>query len=213
VGGLGGQPPRSTRPIVPICGCHVHVGIEDREAAIQVMNRARPWLAAILALSANSPFWLGEDTGYASYRTNIFGRFPLAGTPHEFASRAEFDELVATLVSSEVIEDGSFIYWDARPSSHFETLEFRVADVCLTVDEAVMIAGLTRALARSCHRQWSRDEPPEPVRPEILRVAAWRAARTSPTSKPDARSRRPYWWKKCSTSSGPAWKNPENGTN
>jgi glutamate---cysteine ligase / carboxylate-amine ligase len=160
-----------------ICGCHVHIGIEDREAAVQVMNRARPWLSAILALSANSPFWLGEDTGYASYRTNLFGRFPMAGVPHEFASRAEFDELVASLTSAEVIEDGSFIYWDVRPSLHFETLEFRVTDVCLTVDEAVTIAGLTRALARTCHDRWSRDEPFEPVRPELLRAAAWRAAR------------------------------------
>ena len=160
-----------------ICGCHVHVGIEDREAAVQVMNRARPWLAVILALSANSPFWLGEDTGYASYRTNLFGRFPMTGTPHDFASRAEFDELVASLTSAEVIEDGSFIYWDARPSLHFETMEFRVADVCLTVDEAVMIAGLTRALARTCHNQWIGDEPVERVRPELLRAAAWRASR------------------------------------
>ena len=160
-----------------ICGCHVHIGIEDREAAIQVLNRARPWLSVLLALSANSPFWLGEDTGYASYRTNLFGRFPMSGAPHEFTSRAEFDELVATLTSAEVIEDGSFIYWDARPSSHFETLEFRVADVCLTVDEAVLSAGLSRALARTCHNQWSGDEPVEPIRPELLRAAAWRAAR------------------------------------
>ena len=160
-----------------ICGCHVHVGIADREAAIQVMNRSRPWLATILALSSNSPFWLGEDTGYASYRTQLFGRFPLTGTPHEFASRVEFDELVAGLTSAGVIEDGSFIYWDARPSSHVETLEFRIADVCQTVNEAVMIAGLVRALARACHDQWSRGEPVEPVRPELLRVAAWRASR------------------------------------
>lgn len=160
-----------------ICGCHVHVGIADREAAIQVMNRARPWLATILALSANSPFWLGRDTGYASYRTELFGRFPMTGTPHPFESRAEYDDLVAALGAVGIIHDGSNIYWDARPSSHFETLEFRVADVCMRVDEAVMTASLTRSLARACHAHWRQGEPVEPVRPELLRAAAWQASR------------------------------------
>ena len=160
-----------------ICGCHVHIGIADPEAVIQVMNRARIWFPVILALSANSPFWLGDDTGYASYRASLFGRFPMTGTPHPFASRAEFDELVAALQSAGVVEDGSFLYWDARPSSHVKTLEFRVADVCMTIDEAVLIAGLTRALARACHDEWLRGQPVEPVRPELLRAAAWRASR------------------------------------
>jgi carboxylate-amine ligase len=160
-----------------IFGCHVHVGIADREAAIQVMNRARPWLSAILALSANSPFWLGHDTGFASYRTELFERFPMTGIPHPFASRAEYDGLIATLVDTGIIDDASYIYWDVRPSSHFETLEFRIADVCLTVDEAVMVAGLTRALARACHARWLEGEPDEPVRPELLRAAKFRASR------------------------------------
>jgi carboxylate-amine ligase len=160
-----------------ICGCHVHVGIADPEAVIQVMNRARAWLAPILALSANSPFWLGVDTGYASYRSNLFGRFPMTGTPHHFDSRAEFDELVASLQSAGVVEDGSFLYWDARPSSHVRTLEFRVADVCMAVDEAVLVAGLTRALARTCHGEWSSRMPYVPVRPELVRAASWRASR------------------------------------
>jgi carboxylate-amine ligase len=160
-----------------IFGCHVHVGIADREAAIQVMNRARPWLAAILALSANSPFWLGHDTGYASYRTELFQRFPMTGTPHFFASRAEYDSLVDALVETGIIDDASNIYWDARPSSHVETLEFRVADVCMTVDETVLVAGLARALARACHAHWQEGKPLEPVRPELLRAAKWRASR------------------------------------
>src|SRR3954451_6767665 len=86
-----------------IFGCHVHVGIADREDGIQVMNRSRPWLPTLLALSANSPFWLGRDTGYASYRTELFQRFPMTGTPHLFASRAEYDELVDTLVAAGMI--------------------------------------------------------------------------------------------------------------
>ena len=160
-----------------ICGCHVHVGIADREAAVQVLNRAVPWLSVLLALSANSPFWVGEDTGYASYRTSVFGRFPMTGTPQPFASRAEYDALVESLKASGMVDDASYLYWDARPSSHVETLEFRVADVCQSVDEAVMLAGLTRALARACHDAWARGGPVEPVRPELLRAATWRASR------------------------------------
>ena len=160
-----------------IFGCHVHVGISDREAAIEVMNRARPWLAVLLALSANSPFWLGADTGYSSFRTEIWRRWPMAGTPQVFASRAEYDAVIETLVATGSIEDATKIYWDARPSARYETVEFRVADVCLTADEAVLIAGLTRALARTCYEQASRHEPIMHVRPELLRAAKWRAAR------------------------------------
>ncbi|WP_435006256.1 carboxylate-amine ligase [Tundrisphaera lichenicola] len=160
-----------------IFGCHVHVGIEDREQAIHVMNQARPWLPVLLALSANSPFWQGRDTGYASYRTELFGRFPMTGIPADFASRAEFDEVIRTLIAMETIEDGSKIYWDIRPSTHFETLEFRIADVCPTVDEAVMIAGLCRALAIASLDDSTPELPSMGHRPEILRASKWRAAR------------------------------------
>jgi carboxylate-amine ligase len=160
-----------------IFGCHVHVGISDREAAIQVMNRSRPWLAVMLALAANSPFWLGADTGYNSFRTELWRRWPMAGTPHVFSSRAEYDRLVEALVSTESIEDGTKIYWDVRPSARFETLEFRITDVCLTIDEAVMTAALARALVRTCYAEVMRDEAMADVRPELLRAAKWRAAR------------------------------------
>lgn len=160
-----------------IFGCHVHIGISDREAAIQVMNRARLWLAPLLALAANSPFWLGVDTGYASFRTGIWRRWPMAGTPQFFASRAEYDALVDTLVQTGSISDATKIYWDVRPSARFETLEFRVTDVCLTIDEAVLIAGLSRALARTCYEQAIKNEPALEVRPELLRAAKWSAAR------------------------------------
>ena len=160
-----------------IFGCHVHVGIADRDEAIRVMNRVRPWLAPILALSANSPYWLGMDTGYSSYRTELFGRFPMAGLPMPMASRAEFDEVVEGLVRTDCIEDASKIYWDVRPSAHFDTLEFRIADVCQSVDEAVAIAGLCRALAGACHEAPGLDAPEHQVRPELLRASKWRAAR------------------------------------
>ncbi|MGB8510567.1 MAG: carboxylate-amine ligase [Pyrinomonadaceae bacterium] len=160
-----------------IFGCHVHVGISNRETVIEVMNRSRPWLAPMLALACNSPFWLGMDTGYASFRTELWRRWPLSGTPQVFTSRAEYDNLVADLTAIGSISDATKIYWDVRPSARYETLEFRGADVCLTVDEAVMIAGLARALARTCASEAERHVEIRHVRPEILRAAKWRAAR------------------------------------
>lgn len=160
-----------------IFGCHVHVGVSDREAAMQISNRARVWLAPLLALSANSPFWLGEDTAYASFRTEIWRRWPMSGTPQFFASRAEYDRLVASLVATGSVSDGTKIYWDLRPSARFETLEFRVTDVCLTIDEAVMITGIARALVRRGYEEAVVDRPPPAIRQELLRAAKWRAAR------------------------------------
>lgn len=165
-----------TRELV-IFGCHVHVGLADREAAIQVMNRTRIWLAPLLALAANSPFWLGEETGYASYRTQIWSRWPIAGPPALFESLAEYDALVQVLVQTGSVEEATKLYWDVRLSERFETIEFRVTDVCMTVDEAVMVAGLVRALVQTCYEQALQDEPFPVSRPELLRAAHWRAAR------------------------------------
>ena len=160
-----------------IFGCHVHVGMPDREAALQVMNRARVWLAPLLALSANSPFWLGQDTGYASFRTELWNRFPMAGPPHRFEDLAEHDRLVRDLIEVGAIRDATNLYWDMRVPEKTPTIEFRIADVCLTIDEAVMVAGLVRALARTSLEQAQRDEPVPFVRPELLRAAHWHAAR------------------------------------
>jgi carboxylate-amine ligase len=135
------------------------------------------WLAPLLALSANSPFWLGTDTGYASYRTEIWSRWPLSGVPSIFESHAEYLAIVQALVATKSIEEATKIYWDVRLSERFPTLEFRVTDVCMTVDEAVMVAGLVRGLARTCYEQALRDEPFVAARPELVRAAQWRAAR------------------------------------
>jgi carboxylate-amine ligase len=160
-----------------ICGCHVHVGIGDRELAIAAMNRVRPWLAPLLAVSANSPFWESVDTGYASYRTEIWARWPTAGPPGEFTSRADYDALVDALLASGTIPDTGMVYFDVRPSQRYETLEVRVADVCLTVDDAVLLGGLARALVRTS-AEAAQDERPFPRwRPELVRGAHWRAAR------------------------------------
>jgi carboxylate-amine ligase len=158
-------------------GFHVHVGFEDREAAVQVMNRARVWLAPMLALSANSPFWLGADTGYASFRTQVWGRLPTAGQPAPFESLAEYDALVKALVATGTVAEPTKIYWDVRLSENQPTIEFRVMDACARVDEAVMMAGLSRALVRACHEQASREEPYPKPRPELLRAAHWLASR------------------------------------
>jgi glutamate---cysteine ligase / carboxylate-amine ligase len=160
-----------------IFGCHVHVGLDDPEGAVQVLNRARIWLAPLLALSANSPFWMGEDTGYDSFRTELWGRWPMAGQPQLFQSRDEYDSLIRALEATGSIQDSSRIYWDIRIPEHVPTVEFRVTDVCLTVDEAVMIAGLVRGIARTCHEAALRDAPYCAARPELLRAAHWRAAR------------------------------------
>lgn len=158
-------------------GFHVHVGLEDREEALQVLNHLRAWLAPLLALSANSPFWLGEDTGYASYRTQVWGRFPTAGPPGYFNSIAAHDALVKALVETGGVMDVESVYWDARLPEKHETVEIRVADVCSKLDEAVMLAGLGRALVRECHERVLRNEPPPEAHHEMLTVAHWRASR------------------------------------
>src|SRR5919202_24692 len=115
-------------------GLHVHVGLSDREAAVQVMNRARVWLAPMLALSANSPFWLGTDTGYASYRAQVWGMLPTAGQPAPFESLAEYEALLEALVATGTVEEPTKIYWDIRLSERVETVEVRIMDVCSMVD-------------------------------------------------------------------------------
>jgi carboxylate-amine ligase len=160
-----------------VFGFHVHVGLSDREAAIQVINHLRVWLAPLLALSANSPFWLGEDTGYASYRTQIWGRLPTAGPPGLFSSLAEHDALVRTLVRTGGVMERTQVYWDLRLPEKIETVEIRVADVCSRVDEAVMLAGLSRALVRTCHERARGGEPYPEARLELLRAANWVASR------------------------------------
>ena len=160
-----------------VFGFHVHVGLSDRETALRVMNRARLWLAPLLALSANSPFWLGEDTGYASYRTQLWGTLPTAGPPGHFASLAEHDALLETLVATGGAMEASQVYWDIRMPEKLDTVEIRAADVCTRIDEAVMLAGLTRALVRTCLEAAERDRPYPRPRFEVLRAAHWVASR------------------------------------
>lgn len=157
-----------------ICAVHAHVGVDDPDVAIAVVNGVGAWLSPVVALAANSPFWGGRDTGYASYRTELWRRWPMAGTPAPFADRAEYEALVDVLFRTGSVDDHARIYWDVRPSAKFPTVEFRVADVGLTVDDTVMVAGIVRALAVTAAggRLAAR-----PVRPELIHAATWRAAR------------------------------------
>jgi carboxylate-amine ligase len=161
-----------------VFGCHVHVAVPGREAAVAVLNRVGPWLAALIALGANSPFWLGDDTGFASWRTELWRRWPLAGTPSPFASRGEYDELLADLVATGAVREPTKLYFDVRPSERYDTVEFRVADVQTDVERALLQAGLCRALVVTALAEAERGEPLPAHRPELLLAAKWRAARS-----------------------------------
>jgi len=160
-----------------VFGFHVHVGIADAEVALQTMERSAVWLPFLIALAANSPYWVGLDTGFASYRTDMCDRWPTGGLPESFGSRDDYERLVKSLIATGSIKDEAEIYWDVRPSARWDTLEFRVTDVCSSIDEAVMVTGLIRASAQICHDQALSDAPSDLPRPELARAAKWRAAR------------------------------------
>lgn len=157
-----------------VCGCHIHVSVGDPDRAVAVLNRVRRHLPVLLALSVNSPYWEGRDSGFASYRTEVWTHWPTSGPPAHFRDAAEYDRVLDALVSSGVILDRNMAYWDARPSRRFPTIEVRIADVGLTVADAVMLAGLARALVVDAAAD---DDPPQELRPEWQRAANWLAAR------------------------------------
>ena len=160
------------------CGCHVHVGVASDEEAVGALDRIRPWLSPIVALAANSPFWQGQDTAYASYRSQVWGRWPTAGATAPFGSAEAYHRCVDDLLESGAILDEGMVYFDVRLSRTYPTLEVRVADVALDVDDAVLVAALAAALVETGARQWRDHEPPLPVRTELIRLATWRAARS-----------------------------------
>lgn len=159
------------------CGCHVHVAVSSDEEGVAALGRIRPWLAPLLALSANSPFWNGTDSGYASYRSQVWSRWPSAGTYGLFGSPAGYREAVDGMLATGTLLDEGMIYFDARLSRHHPTLEVRIADVCREPDDAVLIAALARGLVETAAREWRAGLAPDPVRTEVLRLAAWRAGR------------------------------------
>ncbi|MFI7063207.1 glutamate--cysteine ligase [Kribbella sp. NPDC050124] len=157
-----------------VCGCHVHVDVPDKEAAIRASNHLRPWLPVLLALTANSPIYLDQDTGFASWRWLMTTRWPCAGPPPYFESVEHYDALVAMHLASGTLIDEQMVYWDIRPSSHLPTIEVRVSDIPLTVDETVVLATVVRALVMTAVEDGSQGPSLEP---EVLRAAYWLAAR------------------------------------
>lgn len=160
-----------------ICGTQIHVGIADRDLAVEIMQRIAPTLPVLLALSASSPFWNGQNTGYASIRTTIWQRWPSAGTTGALESAAEYDELLDDLIASGVIADRKMAYFDVRPSSHAPTLELRVCDACPLVDDAVLIAGLFRASVRAAELDIEAGRPRPQAPSPLYRAGIWQAAR------------------------------------
>lgn len=135
-----------------IFGLHVHVGFPDREAAIAVVNAASYFVPHILAISANSPFWLGQDTGWSSYRVKVFESFPRTGLPQHFHSLSEYEDYVKLLVKLNCIDNPKKIWWDIRLHPTFDTIEFRMADVQMRVDETIALAALIQALVAKLYR-------------------------------------------------------------
>ncbi|MEU0274811.1 glutamate--cysteine ligase [Streptomyces sp. NPDC006307] len=160
-----------------VCACHIHVGIPDLATALQVSNHLRPWVPVLIALTGNSPYWAGRDTGYASWRTTALGRWPVAGPPPYFESTAHFEDLVAAFIATGSVMDRGGLYWDIRPSHHVPTLEFRVADATATPGETVLLAGLIRAMTATALQAITAGVPVFQPGPEMLRAACWRAAR------------------------------------
>ncbi|WP_327281567.1 MULTISPECIES: glutamate--cysteine ligase [unclassified Streptomyces] len=160
------------------CGCHVHVAVDSDEEGVAVLDRIRPWLSVLAALSANSPFWQGEDTGYGSYRSRVWNRWPSAGPVDVFGTPERYHERVRAMVATGAIRDEGMIYFDARLAASYPTVEIRVADVCLDASTAVLLAALVRALVDTAARDWRAGEPSPAVDTSLLRLAAWRAARS-----------------------------------
>ena len=159
-----------------ICGCHVHVEVPDRETAVQVCNHVRPWLPVLAAVTANSPFSDGEDTGFASWRSTVWSRWPVSGPPPFFTSWQHYEEVCDTVISAGTALDRAMVYWDVRPATDLPTVEVRISDVAMTVDDAVLLAALVRAVVAQAVVDVENGVQAENVPQETLRQACWSAA-------------------------------------
>ncbi len=160
-----------------ICGMHVHVGIDDDELRIDLMNQLSYFLPHMLALSCSSPFWEGQDTGLKSYRLTVFDALPRTGIPEQFASFAEYERHVSTLVNAKLLEDGTMIWWDLRPSARYPTLETRIMDVCTNVDDSLCVAAFITCVLRMLYRLRCRNQRWRIYTPALLSENRWRAMR------------------------------------
>ncbi|MEC3981498.1 carboxylate-amine ligase [Amycolatopsis sp. H20-H5] len=161
---------------VTTCGCHVHVAIPDRERGVQVIDQVRPWLPALLALTANSPLDTGYRTGYHSWRHLQWIRWPTAGAPPRFGSLDRYEELVDELLRTGAALDRAMVYWDVRLSDDLPTVEFRVSDVAATPEDATLLAVLVRALVTTALDTADAGTKPPELPSEVLRARLWQAA-------------------------------------
>ena len=160
-----------------IFGLHVHIGVEDREIAIQLMNHARYFLPHILALSTNSPFWLGMNTGLKSYRCKVFDKFPRTNIPDYFPSWGEYENFIKLLIKTNCIDNAKKIWWDIRPHPFFNTLEFRICDIPMRVDETVALAALIQATVAKLYKLHSANQGFRLYRRALVMENKWRASR------------------------------------
>ena len=166
-----------------IFGLHVHVGIDDRETAIHIMNAARYFLPHIFALSTNSPFWEGRNTGFKSYRSKIFDRFPRTGIPDHFSSLAEYDNYIKLLIKTRCLDNAKRIWWDIRMHPFFDTLEYRICDVPMSIEETLTIAALCQAVTAKLHKLIKKNLGFRLYRRLLIAENKWRAARYGITGK------------------------------
>lgn len=160
-----------------ICGMHVHVGIEDRETRLDLMNQVTYFLPHLLALSTSSPFWHGSETGLKSYRMTVFYSMPRTGIPEQFSSWAEYERHVAALQGAGVIEDASKLWWDVRPSAKYPTIEMRIPDVCTRIDDGIAIAALFQSLLAMLFRLRSDNKRWRSYANMLISENTWRAQR------------------------------------
>ena len=170
---------QSTARRLLICGMHVHVGIDNDELRIDLMNQMSYFTPHLLALSCSSPFWEGEDTGLKSYRLTVFDSLPRTGVPERFSSFAEYERHVQIMVGAGLIEDSTRIWWDIRPSGRFPTLETRIMDVCTRVDDTVALAALLVCILRMLYRLRRANQRWRQYTPMLIQENRWRAMRYS----------------------------------
>jgi carboxylate-amine ligase len=159
------------------CACHVHVAVQSDEEGVGVLDRIRCWLPLLVAVSANSPFWHGRDSGYASYRSQTMLRWPTAGPTEVFGSAENYHATITAMLNSGVMLDKGMVYFDARLSHHVPTIEIRVSDVCADATDTVLIAALVRGLVATAATSWRNGEAAPPVPAQMLRLATWQAGR------------------------------------
>ena len=162
-----------------ICGMHVHVGIDDDELRIDLMNQFSYFLPHLLALSCSSPFWEARDTGLKSYRLTVFDAVPRTGLPERFDSYAEYERHIRVLVDAGLIPDSTMIWWDLRPSARYPTLETRIMDVCTSMDDALCLAALTACTLRMLYRLRTNNQRWRMYSRLMLAENRWRAMRYS----------------------------------